>query len=129
MRKGVVLSLVYGSVLLGAPLTAAYAQWTPGSEIVGQSVQVETNGVVNTVYFDPGGAARIVTPAGNTVNGTWTATGGQLCLQTGTGQECWPYTQAFRAGQQVALTSSCQVASRWTPLSTNPAQAAGGERG
>ncbi len=129
MRKGVGASLVYGAVLLGAPLSAAYSQWTPGSEIVGQSVQVETNGVVNTVYFDPGGAARILTPAGNTVQGTWTAAGGQLCLQTGTGQECWPYASAFQAGQQVTLTSSCQVASRWTALSTNPAQARGGERG
>jgi hypothetical protein len=129
MRKGVVASLVYGAVLLGAPLSAAYSQWTPGSELVGQSVQVETNGVVNTVYFDPGGAARIITPAGNVVQGTWTAAGGQLCLQTGTGRECWPYNAAFQAGQQVTLVSSCQVASRWTALSTNPPQAAGGERG
>ena len=129
MQKGVVASLVYGAVLLGAPLTAAYSQWTPGSEIVGQSIQVETNGVVNTVHFDAGGAARIITPAGNTVPGTWTAAGGQLCLQAGAGQECWPYQAAFQAGQQVTLTSSCQVASRWTPLSTNPAQATGGERG
>lgn len=129
MRQGVVSSLVYGAVLLGAPLTAAFSQWTPGAEIVGQSVQVETNGIVNTVYFDPGGASRIITPAGNVVQGTWTAAGGQLCLQTGTGQECWPYQAAFQAGQQVTLVSSCQVSSRWTPLSTNPMQTPGGERG
>ncbi len=129
MRKGVVSGLIYGAVLLGAPLSAAYSQWTPGSELVGQSVQVETNGIVNTVYFDPGGAARIVTPAGSVVQGTWTAANGQLCLQTGTGQECWPYSSAFQAGQQVTLVSSCQVSSRWTPLSTNPVQARGGERG
>lgn len=129
MRKGVVSSLVYGTVLLGAPLTAAVSQWTPGAEIVGQSVQVETNGVVNTVYFDPGGASRIITPAGNVVQGTWTAAGGQLCLQSAGGQECWPYQSAFQAGQQVTLVSSCQVSSRWTPLSTNPTQARGGERG
>ena len=129
MRKGVVASLIYGGILLGAPLTAAYSQWTPGSELVGQSVQVETNGVVDTVYFDPGGAARIITPAGNVVQGNWTAAGGQLCLQTGTGRECWPYNAAFQAGQQVTLVSSCQVSSRWTPLSTNPVQASGGERG
>src|SRR6188474_1025772 len=70
MRKGVIAGLFYGAVLLGAPLTAAYSQWTPGSELVGQSVQVETNGIVNTVYFDPAGAARIVTPAGSVVQGT-----------------------------------------------------------
>ena len=51
--------------------TAALAQaWTPGAEIVGQSVQVTTNGVTNTVYLDAGGSARIVTPGGNTLPGT-----------------------------------------------------------
>ena len=129
MRKGVVAGLLYGAVLLGAPLTAAIAQWTPGSELVGQSVQVETNGIVNTIYFDPGGAARIVTPGGAVVQGTWTSVNQQLCLQTGTGQECWPYVTPFQAGQQVTLTSSCQSVSRWTPLSTNPVQGRGEERG
>ena len=128
MSKGVVASLVYGAVLLGAPLSAAYSQWTPGSELVGQSVQVETNGVTNTIYFDPGGAARIVTPGGAVTPGTWSAANAQLCLQAGAGQECWPYQSAFQSGQSVTLVSSCQVASRWTPLSTNPTQVRG-ERG
>ena len=128
MSKGVVASLAYGAILLGAPLTAAYAQWTPGSELVGQSVQVETNGVVNTIYFDPGGAARIITPGGAVVQGTWSAANSQLCLQTGGGQECWPYQSAFQSGQSVTLVSSCQASSRWTPLSTNPTQVRG-ERG
>ena len=57
-----------GFLLLGAPV-AAFAQWAPGSEIVGQSVQVETNGVTNTIYLDAGGVARIQTPAGNIVPG------------------------------------------------------------
>jgi hypothetical protein len=120
-----------GILLLGAPV-AAFAQWAPGSEIVGQSVQVETNGVTNTVYFDAGGAARIQTPAGNIVPGTWSAANGQLCLSTGAAQECWPYSQPFQAGQQVALTSSCNAASRWTALGTNqppPVEQGAGERG
>ena len=125
MRKSVFAASISGLVLLAAP---AYAQWIPGSEIVGQSVQVETNGVVNTVSFDPGGVARIASPAGNVVQGTWTAANNQLCLQTGTGQECWPYQAAFQPGQQVTLVSSCQSTSRWTALSTNQAQG-GGERG
>jgi hypothetical protein len=131
MRKGM-LSAALGVVLLGAPLGAAYAQGVPGSEIAGQAVQVETNGVVNTIYFDQGGAARIMSPSGNTVQGTWSAANGQLCLQTGTGQECWPYQSAFQAGQQVTLVSSCQVASRWTPSGVNPgqpSQSSAGERG
>ena len=112
---------------MGAPLTAAYAQWTPGSELVGQSAQVETNGVVNTIYFDAGGGARIMTPGGNTIPASWSAANGQLCLQSGAGQECWPYQSAFQNGQQVTLVSSCQSTSRWLPSLAQ--QASAGERG
>ena len=131
MVTRVLTKAMAGILLLGAP-AAAFAQWAPGSEIVGQSVQVETNGVTNTVSFDAGGAARIQTPAGNIVPGTWSAANGQLCLSTGAAQECWPYSQPFQAGQQIALTSSCNAASRWTALGTNqppPVQQGAGERG
>lgn len=114
----------------GLSSAAVAQQWMPGSEIVGQSAQVQTNGVTNTVYFDQGGAARIVSPNGNVVNATWTATGGQLCLNAGSGAECWPYTQAFQAGQTVTLVSSCQATSTWMANATNPPQAQNaGERG
>ena len=124
MRKSVVLASISGLVLLAAP---ASAQWIAGSEIVGQSVQVETNGIVNMVSFDPGGVARITSPAGMVVQGTWTAANNQLCLATASGQECWRYQAAFKAGQQVTLVSSCQSTSRWTALATN--SATDGERG
>jgi hypothetical protein len=109
----------------------AQAGWVPGAEIVGQSVQVQTAGVTNTVHFDAGGAARIVTPSGNVVPASWTATGGQLCLQTGGGSECWPYQSPFEAGRQMTLTSSCQATSSWLANATNPMQqpAAQPERG
>jgi len=111
----------------------AYAQWTPGSEIVGQSIQVTTNGVTNTVYLDPGGTARIMTPAGNTVPGTWTAAGGQLCLSAGGPTECWPYTAPFQAGTPVSLTSNCNSTSTWLASATNtpppPPPVERGERG
>ena len=111
--------------------TGASAQWVPGSEIAGQTVQVETNGVVNNITFDPGGTARIVTPSGNTVPATWTANQGQLCLRTGAAQECFPYNQAFQAGQPMTATSSCGATSRWLANATNqPPQAqSAGERG
>ena len=131
MVARVLTKSMMGVLLLGAPV-AAIAQWAPGSEIVGQSIQVETNGVTNTVYFDAGGSARIQTPAGNIVPGTWSAANGQLCLSTGAAQECWPYARPFQAGQQITLTSSCNAASRWTALGTNqapPAQQSEGERG
>ena len=131
MGKREMTKAIVGAVLLGAPSVGLAQNWVPGSEITGQSVQVETNGVTNTVYFDPGGAARIQTPAGNTVPGTWAAANGQLCLTTDAAQECWPNAQPFQAGQPLSLTSSCNAASRWTALSTNmaPVQAGAGERG
>jgi hypothetical protein len=112
-----------GVAAVAAPSAASAQMWTPGSEIVGQSVQVNTNGTVNTVYFDQGGAARIMTPSGNTVPGRWTTANNQLCLDVGAGSpECWPYNSAFQPGQVVSLTSSCNVASQWTANSTNQPQ-------
>jgi hypothetical protein len=108
----------------------AFAQ--AATEIIGQPIQVTTNGVTNTVYLDAGGTARIMTPAGNTVPGTWTAANSQLCLSNGSAQECWPYTAPFQAGQPVTLTSSCNSTSTWLAASTNgPPPPAGqkGERG
>src|SRR5919206_465467 len=90
----------------------ALAQAVPGSEIVGQPVTVTTNGVSNTVYLDPGGTARIMTPGGNTVPGTWSIASGQLCLSAAGAQECWPYSP-FQANQPKTLTSSCNQSSTW----------------
>ena len=120
-----------GAVALLSIPAGAFGQWAPGSEIVGQAVQVETNGVVNMVHFDPGGLARIVSPAGSVVPGTWSATGGQICLSAAGATECWPYTQAFMTGQAVQLTSSCRSLSTWMPQGTNQPSVAptSGERG
>ncbi|WP_300974259.1 hypothetical protein [Sphingomonas sp. LHG3406-1] len=113
--------------------SGASAQWVPGSEIAGQTVQVETNGVVNNISFQPGGAATITTPSGNVIPASWTANAGQLCLRSGTASECFPYSQPFQAGQSVTATSSCGATSRWLANATNqPAQPAArslGERG
>lgn len=133
MGKREITKAIVGTFLLGAPVAGlAQAGWVPGTEIIGQSVQVQTNGVTNTVFFDPGGVARIQTPSGKSVPGTWTAANGQLCLTTGAAQECWPYSQPFQAGQQISLTSSCNATSQWTALGTNqapPVQERSGERG
>ena len=117
------------AALAALPMTAVSAQsgWTPGAEIVGQSIQVETNGVTNTVYFDQGGTARILTPAGRTVPANWTAANNQLCLNSATAQECWPYQSPFAAGKSVTLVSSCNSTSQWLPTAIN--EAAPGERG
>lgn len=98
----------------------AQAAWVPGSELVGQSVQVTTNGVSNTVHFDPNGYARIVTPGGREVSASWTANAQQLCLNSGSGAECWPYSEAFQAGRSVTLTSNCNATSTWVANGVNP---------
>jgi hypothetical protein len=110
--------------------SAALAQ--AGSEIIGQPLQVTTNGVTNTVYLDPGGTARVITPAGNTVPGNWSIANGQLCLSAAGAQECWPYAAPFQPGQPLTLTSSCNQSSTWLAQATNtppPPPGQGGERG
>ena len=131
MTRKLIAACVATVAVIAAPGTASAQMWTPGGEIVGQSVQVNTNGTINTVYFDQGGAARIMTPAGTTVPGRWTAANQQLCLDIGTGSaECWPYRAAFQAGQPISLTSNCNVSSQWTANSINqPEQQRMPERG
>lgn len=131
MKIKLTATLVAGLAAVVAPSAATAQMWTPGSEIVGQSVKVNTNGTVNTVYFDQGGAARIMTPGGQAMPGRWTAANQQLCLDIGAGSaECWPYRSAFQAGQPVTLTSSCNVSSQWLADSTNmPEQQRMPERG
>lgn len=125
---------VIGTLLLGAPLTAGFAQmaWVPGSEITGHSVQIERAGVMNTVHFAPGGAVHITSPGGSMVEGTWSAANGMLCMSVAGAQECFPYTQAFMTGQPVVLSSTCGTA-RFVPVSTAPPpmpmQEGAGERG
>lgn len=120
-----------GAAMLIAPATA-FAQWVPGSEIVGQTLQVQKNGVTNSIFLGPGGKAQITTPGGSVIPASWTAANGQLCLNTGAAQECWGYANAFQAGQPMTLTSNCGTAS-WLANSTNapppPSQKPAGERG
>lgn len=121
-------------VAVGTMLPAA-ALAQMGTEVIGQPIQVTTNGVTNTVYLDPGGSLRIMTPGGNTVPGTWTAANSQLCLGVGGAQECVPYVGPFQAGAPLTVTSSCGVNETWLAQSTNqappppPAQGERGERG
>jgi hypothetical protein len=113
------------------PIGAAAAQaWTPGAELVGQTVQVQTQGVVNSIYFAPDGTATITAPGGHAVQGNWSVANNMLCLRAQGGQECWPYQRAFQPGQQVALTSTCQQVSTFMPGSLAPPRQMGaGERG
>lgn len=132
------LAAALGGLLLVSAVTAesALAQpWTPGAEITGHGVRVETQGVVNTVYFDPGGAARIVSDGGREYPGRWFVENQSLCLEMGMGaRECWAYQAPFMAGQPMTLTSTCGP-STWTAISVAepplppPTMERGGERG
>lgn len=125
------MRIAFCAGLLACGTAGAAQSWTPGSEIAGQTVQVETNGVVNNVTFNPDGTASIMSPGGRVVPANWSATGNQLCLMSGGATECFPYAQAFQAGQPVSLTSSCNATSRWLASSVNqaPVQRPAGERG
>jgi len=112
------LRLSLAAALVAAP-AALMAAWVPGSELVGQSAMVETNGVTNTVYFDPAGQARIVSQGGKVYNASWTANNGQLCLYGNGASECWPYREAFQAGRPLTLTSGCGATSQWLANNVN----------
>ena len=133
MKRNLLAGAFGGLSLLTVPSLASAQNWVPGSEIAGQSAQVTTNGVTNTVYFDQGGAARIMSPGGKTVSGTWAAANGQLCLNSSGASECWPYSNAFQTGVPVTLISTCSSSSTWTANATNPPpppmQTREGERG
>lgn len=121
---GIAVAFMPGAVL-------AQAGWTPGVEVIGQPIQVTTNGVTNTVYLDAGGQLRVVTPGGQTVPGNWTAANGQLCVSVAGRQECVPYSGPFQAGAPVTLTSSCGASETWLAQATNspPPPAIKSERG
>lgn len=120
MNKTSATAALSGLFLMSAVATesAAAQGWTPGMEITGHGARVETQGVVNTVYFDPGGSARIVSDAGREYPGRWAVEGQSLCLEIASGaRECWAYQAPFVTGQAVTLASSCGP-STWTALST-----------
>lgn len=119
MSKLSVALALGGAMLIALPQAAAAQMGAPnGAEITGHSVQVNAGGVTNTVYFDPGGSARILSAGGREVQGQWFIENQNLCLATGGGaRECWPYQQAFVAGQPMTMTSSCGT-SQWTAVST-----------
>ena len=126
-------SFVRGLTAVGAAVLASGAMaqaQQPMAEVIGQPIQVTTNGVTNTLYFDANGVVRIITPNSNVVQGTWAMSQGKLCVTAGSAQECCPYNAPFQPQQPVTYTSSCSSTSTWLAQTTNaPGQALKGERG
>lgn len=137
MSKTLVAALAGGAAFMALPsAAAAQMMGTPnGAELYGQPVSVVTaNGQTNTITFQPDGTATITSSATSEVTPVrWSATGGQLCLQSSTARECVPYQSAFQPQQAVTLTSDCGQTAQWTALSTNqpapPTSTRAGERG
>jgi hypothetical protein len=125
MTKGLFLRLA--AVAATVVPTAALAQAT-GAELVGQPIQVTTNGVTNIVYLDPGGSLRILTPASNTIAGTWQIAGGQLCLNVAGSTECIPYSSPFQPGAPQTFMTSCNASTTWLAQNVNSPMGAS-ERG
>lgn len=112
--------LALATIGVAAPVSAQ-TTWGVSNEITGQSAQVTTAGVTNTVYFDAGGNARVVTPGGQTVPATWTASAGKFCLLTGAATECWTSQAPIQAQKLTALSSSCGGLSEWVFNGVNAA--------
>jgi hypothetical protein len=130
MKIALATIAVLGATAVVLPSSAFAQTWTPGSEIVGQPVQVVADGVTNTVYFDTATTQRIVTPNNNSLAGSWAAANRQLCMIVNSIQECWPYTAPFQAGVPVTLTSlTSSKPSTWTALSVNPGAPSAGRKG
>jgi hypothetical protein len=122
MTKGHIIRLGLAFAVTAIPsVSMAQSGWIPPTEILGQPIQATTNGVTNTLYFDPGGTLRILTPAGNTLQGTWQINGSQLCMNLEGQQECVPYDRPFAAGEPRDLRSSCNAATVWVAQAVNVA--------
>jgi hypothetical protein len=117
------------ALAMTAPV-AALAQAGPMSEVIGQPIQVTTNGVTNTLYFDPDGTVRMITPNASVVQGNWAIQGSNLCVSRGAVSECFPYNSPFQAQQPRTMTSSCNSVSTWLAQATNgPSMDTKAERG
>lgn len=123
MTNGLIFKLGLAVTSVGIP-SLAMAQ--SAGEILGQPIQATTNGVTNTIYFDPGGSLRILTAGGNAMAGTWQMSGAQLCMNLGGQQECVPYDRPFVAGEARNLVTTCNASTVWTAQAVNPAPAQGG---
>ena len=132
------VAAAFSGLLFASALTApsvAAQTWPTGAEITGHAVRVERGGVVNTVWFEPGGVARIQSDTGREYPGRWFVDNGTMCLEIASGaRECWAYQSMLQANQPITMTSTCGP-STWTALSTAappmqpPVEQRAGERG
>jgi hypothetical protein len=104
-----ILAAISGAAMLAACAggsAPAPDRRTPGAELIGRSVTLETSaGQVSTLHFEDGGAVQAEF-GGKQIAGNWVATGDRLCFAwSGNSRECWPYTAPFERGETATLTS------------------------
>jgi hypothetical protein len=100
-----ILTVASLALLLSA-CASALPRSKAGSELVGQNLRLQTSrGQVSTLQFRNGGVVRALFGR-QEILGRWQVERGRLCfLWTGAPRECWPYSQAFRAGETRSITS------------------------
>jgi hypothetical protein len=96
-----------GSIALAGCATIVPGSRTPGSELVGRSLRVETaKGQQSTLNLQPEGRVEALFGERH-VAGLWRTDAERLCFVWGGNfEECWPYTRPFRRGKTQTITSN-----------------------
>lgn len=105
MNRATLASLSLAAALAGC-VTPSGGGRDRQPEFVGRAIQVQTaTGQSTLLRFDADGTVRAQFGQ-QTTQGRWNLQRRQLCFTWGSNyRECWPYTQPFRTGRTVALTS------------------------
>lgn len=83
----------------------AVAPARAGSELIGQSMRVETSaGRTSVMQFAADGTVR-ATFSGRETAGRWEVEGQKLCFTWGSVRDCWPYVAPLIRGRTLDLTS------------------------
>jgi hypothetical protein len=96
------LTLAGCSNFLGSP--ERQGRWLPGSELVGQTMRVESAGRTSMMRFARDGSVH-ASFSGHDLDGRWNVEPGKICFTWGKVRDCWPYARPFRQGERMMLKS------------------------
>lgn len=105
MNRAALASLTLAAALAGC-VTPSGGGRGRQPEFVGRAIQVQAaNDQRTTLFFDADGTVRAQFGQ-QQMQGRWNLQRRQLCFTWPRDyRECWPYTQRFRVGRTVAVTS------------------------
>jgi hypothetical protein len=106
MRGTLIAASLCGSIFLAGCASVFPRAQQPGSELVGQTLQMQTSrGQVSTLQFRNNSIVR-ARFGQQEIIGRWQVEPMRLCfLWTGAPRECWPYPSPFRRGETRRITS------------------------